>query len=203
MVNLLVEPLRVKSGADVLSVTIAVRTFAVKGRVDIAGRDVPDGLQILISGTTMRGTRYASVAADGTFDFPRMAPGTYTVRVGQNGMPISVDLTAGGAFVEFGVLRGRAIFPPGDTPPDVVLSTTDGAATSFVRPDIRADGAFEAFLPHGKFRAHLAGYLPQYILTLTRQGKSDVIQDGGEFQFSSRDELELQVVFQSQPQARP
>ncbi|HEX5000412.1 MAG TPA: carboxypeptidase regulatory-like domain-containing protein [Terriglobia bacterium] len=194
------ETLRITgAGTREVSVMLSVTTFAVKGRVHSGGHPIPADLRVAIAGTGLATPHDAPISADGTFEFPKIPPGTYTLRIGQDGMPISIDVAREDVIgLEFGLLRGKVISSGDSMPPSLVISFSNDAAAplSYVRPDIRADGAFESALPLGKARAHLAGYQPHYAIRLVRDGQSDVMPDGAEFQFSADDDLELQVIFQ-------
>jgi hypothetical protein len=195
--DLLAEPLRVTDGGTKdLSVAISLSTFAVKGRVSYRGRNIPDGVQVSIS-RMGQAIAHAPVAADGTFGFPGIPPGPYSVRVEPAGMPIPVDVSAKDVSgLEFSLLKGRAIFPAGAAPPHPVLSfSNDSGANAYIQPVIRSDGTFEFALPLGEFRAWIAGNLTQYVLALVRDGKSEAAETVGEVRFSSRDDVELKVIF--------
>jgi len=189
-VDLLAGPLVVASGttADPISVTLGVANpvpwVKVSGRVisPRPGSALPARVT-LIGGSALEPLDVA-INPDGSFEFPRVLPGSYTARVtpplpfpAASVFVTNKDLTG----VEIAIpamkeITGRVVVEGlGQVTPRLNFSLIDSAGTGGITGIAQTDGTFRVTLPEGERR--IALNVPGYTVKSLSYGNVDVLRN--------------------------
>jgi hypothetical protein len=171
-VNLLAEPLKVAAGESPdLVLTLGVSSpspwVRVRGRfrsADIAlGRPV-SGYSVVLRSADDAGILQTSAGPDGTFEFPRVIPGAYTVRTNVSPGAESLQVTVGNSNVDdleiivpdFVEITGQmTVEGGGKLPPRPTFYVRDSSGVSLLGITgavMQPSGAFTLMLPIGQFQ---------------------------------------------------
>jgi len=191
--NLLIDPLKIE-GADAskeLTVTFAIdpatNWFKVSGRiVGLAPQAGVSGQARVTLGGGASGPVEAAANPDGSFEFPRVAPGSYTARAFASAQGIDValplvvaakDLTD----VEIRIpnqkqVAGHVALEDGSAVQSRFWLTLTGAGTISLYTTPQPDGSFVARPPEGEWKVAVGGLLSDFTLKAFTYGDTDLLR---------------------------
>lgn len=172
----------VSAGARVSGIdfkTVQPLIHSVSGRVVLQpGQKLVPGYRMALTGAA---TIETPVTPDGTFEFARVSPGQYTLRLAANGFPAAMPLVVEGRItgIEF---RPGAIFVNGSV---AMEDGSDAPTTSVTFRDIKqnrlmevtARKTFALLVPEGEFRVTAKRVATGYEVRSLTSGSVDLVSD--------------------------
>jgi hypothetical protein len=187
--DLILEPLKVGE-SDVHDVVITLNGpppgmwFKVKGRVvRPASNPGPIPNKVMLSGLSMPDLE-APIAADGSFEFPKVLPGTYRAQAlpsNERQNPVSVNVVRDIDGMEIVMPRqfevsGRTVVDlDGPMVPRFSLQATSLSGNSV--NTIAGNGTFRMILPEGTYRFMTSGFPAGYSVRSMKSGSVDLLRE--------------------------
>ncbi len=211
--DVLTQSLKVAAGdSEPITVALAVSSpppwVKVSGRVTGRNATTTPVTGVTMSGVAAGEAMTTSVSPDGSFEFPKVLPGSYTaLALPAAALSTPTSLTVGTTdvtSVEIRIppskeVRGRIVVQGNVPLPRIVFSLTPpggipGTAANFPA-NPQQDGSFQIALPEGERQLALVtgGLPPGYKLASLTYGTTDLLKDP--FRIAATDNAELRVTF--------
>jgi hypothetical protein len=168
------------SVANAVGVTVSGRVRRATGAGSVVGQTV-----LMRGGTS--GIQQATTAADGSFQFPRVRPGTYQLGSAQLGsagnQPISVvvgDTDVTGleiVVVPTAEVTGNVAIEGNGPRPRIQIQLSPYRGGQGFGTSSQPDGAFRATLPEGEYRVSWSGLPPGYEIKSLTAGNLDLLMN--------------------------
>ena len=210
-IDLMKDTLKIGSGDSpqivvILGVSSPPPWVKVRGRVTgLSVEGIAASGVSLVNGSIVQAAPQATLANDGSFEFPMVLPGTYRLNLLPPSTerfaipPVSVNVPAGRGDVSDLVIAlpsmkrvsGRIIWE-GDGPRPPIGFVLGNSSTQAQLPRADANGRFSILAPEGEQPISLRAIPPGYILKSFSYGATDLVTNP--LKVSTTDTAELQVV---------
>jgi TonB family protein len=215
-VDLIANPLKVTAAQSVppLLVTLAVASPAPWGKVSgrvvgLSAARIGVSNRLILTGSTMIDTLDVPINPDGSFEFARVLPGSYTARLTPPLpvplAPIVVPSNKGVTGVEIQLpslkeVAGQVVIEGGSrSAPQLsfIVSNSPGTSTgsAAVAATNQGNGAFTVTLPEGERRVTVSA--PGYVVRSVTYGSTDLLKDSLKIAASDSDQIRVTLAASS------